>query len=101
MARERRRAPGRRPHDERNLARRHLTAPSRVLASVLFVERHNRRAAEAKIVLKGGARAVDLPGLRGAAKLMDELVALGEACRSERMASRELAAGPVGDETPP
>ena len=51
-------------------------------------------------MLKGEACAVDLPRLGSTAKLMDELIALGEACRSERMAFREQAAGRVGDVTP-
>src|SRR4051812_11642296 len=72
------------------------SAPGTISASGAFVEGNDAGAAEAEIVLQGEPRALDLPGLRRAAQLVCQLVALRETGGAERMALGQQTAGGIG-----
>jgi len=55
---------------------------------VLLVYRADHRAADSEIVLESQTRSLDLATLCGAAQLLGQLVALGEAGRAKRMTFR-------------
>jgi signal transduction histidine kinase len=67
---------------------------------VLSVHRHHARAAEADVVLERETRALDLTLLRLPVQLPDELRALREPGRAERMPLREKPARGVHDPLP-
>src|SRR5262245_21618802 len=61
-----------------------------------LVERHDAGAAKPEIVLQADPRALHLPGLRRAAQLPRQLVALRKAGGAERMPLGQQPAGRVG-----
>src|SRR3989442_5591422 len=67
------------------------------VSSYAFVQRHHAGAAETQVVLQRQPRAFDLALVGLAAQLLDQLGALRQAGRAQRMALGQQAAGRAGD----
>jgi hypothetical protein len=63
-----------------------------------LVHGHHAGAAQAEVVLQRDPRAIDLALAGGAAQLVGQFVALGQAGRAQRVPLGQQAAGRIGDD---